>query len=450
MSKNTPSLCIILAAGKGTRMKSALPKVMHAIAGRPMLGHVIATAQEALSPHKTIIVLAEGMENVARTAQEALSTAEIAIQKQQLGTGDAVKAALPELAGFKGIAFVLYGDTPLIQPATLQAMRQALESTPEAGMAVLGMRPADPAAYGRLVLNTQGELERIIEFKDASTEERAIGLCNSGVMAFRAEHLSGWLQKLQNNNANQEYYLTDVVALARQDKLRCLVVEAPEEDMLGVNDRAQLAEAEAILQQRLRRRAMLNGVTLQDPASVYFSYDTEIGSDVVVEPHVYFGKGVRIANGVTIRAFSHFQDAVISDAAIIGPYARLRPGAKIGENAHIGNFVEIKQATIEKGAKVNHLSYVGDAHIGKGANIGAGTITCNYDGFQKHHTRVGDFAFIGSNTALVAPVEIGDSAIVGAGSVITEDVEADSLSMTRPTQIHRHGWAKQFRLKKKN
>lgn len=413
-----------------------------------MLGHVIATAQEALSPQKTFIVLAEGMENVAKTARETLATAEIAIQKQQLGTGDAVKAALPALADFKGIVFVLYGDTPLIQSATLQAMREALTAQPQAGMAVLGMRPAVPAAYGRLVLNSQGELERIVEFKDATAEERTIGLCNSGVMAFRAEYLAGWLNKLQNNNSNQEYYLTDVVALARQDGLRCLVVEAPEEDMLGVNDRVQLAEAEAVIQQRLRTKAMLNGVTLQHPETVYFSYDTEIGRDVVIEPHVVFGIGVKVADGVTIRAFSHFQQTTIGEAAIIGPYARLRPGAQIGENAHIGNFVEIKQAVIEKGAKVNHLSYVGDAHIGAAANIGAGTITCNYDGFQKHHTQVGAGAFIGSNTALVAPVTIGQNAIVGAGSVITEDVEGDSLSMTRPAQIHRHGWAAKFRLKK--
>lgn len=447
--KNLATACVILAAGKGTRMKSALPKVMHAIAGCPMLGHAMATAQEALQPERMIVVTAEGMDNVAQYAQKVCASTQIAIQHQQAGTGDAVRAALPALDGFSGVVFVLYGDTPLIKPDTLRVMQTTLEQS-NAAIAVLGMRPCDPAAYGRLILNDKGELDRIVEFKDASPAEQQVDLCNSGVMAIRMESLPNWLNNLTNNNAKKEYYLTDLVAMARADKRSCIVVEAPEEDLMGVNDRAQLAEAEEILQQRLRQQAMENGVTLLDPASVYFSYDTTLGSDVIVEPNVFFGVGVKVAEGVHIKAFSHFESTNIGAGAIVGPFARLRPGAEIGEKARIGNFVEIKQATLGAGAKVNHLSYIGDAHIGVQANIGAGTITCNYDGFDKYQTRVGDNAFVGSNTALVAPVEIGANAIVGAGSVITEDVEADSLSMTRPNQLHRPNWAKQFRLRKRN
>jgi bifunctional UDP-N-acetylglucosamine pyrophosphorylase/glucosamine-1-phosphate N-acetyltransferase len=441
--------CVILAAGKGTRMKSALPKVLHCLAGRSMVEHVVATAQEALEPERMVLVTAAGMAESFSFLQKIEENLALAEQNQQLGTGDAVRAALPALADFSGIVFVLYGDTPLIQPATLVQMQAAMAAQ-NAAIGVLGMRPCDPAAYGRLILNETGGLERIVEFKDASPAEQAVDLCNSGVMAIRAEHLGKWLQALTNHNAKNEYYLTDIVALARAENQHCVVVEAPEEELLGVNDRSQLAEAEALMQQRLRAEAMAQGVTLQDPATVYFSYDTKIGQDVVIEPNVFFGVGVKIGSNVTIRAFSHCEQTHIGNHASIGPFARLRPGAEIGEHARIGNFVEIKQSTLEAGAKVNHLSYIGDAHIGVHANIGAGTITCNYDGFQKHHTRVGSHAFIGSNTALVAPIEIGANAIVGAGSVITEDVEADSLSMTRPTQLHRQGWAKQFRLRKRN
>jgi bifunctional UDP-N-acetylglucosamine pyrophosphorylase/glucosamine-1-phosphate N-acetyltransferase len=447
--RNNATACVILAAGKGTRMKSTLPKVMHAIASRPMLGHAMATAVEALSPERMIMVTAPAMDNVAEYAKGIAANVQIAIQHNQSGTGDAVRAALPALEGFEGVVFVLYGDTPLIRPATLSLMHETLLKT-NAGLAVLGMRPCDPAAYGRLITNENGELEKIVEFKDATPAEQQIDLCNSGVMAMRAEYLPKWLGQLTNNNAKGEYYLTDLVEFARVDKLSCVVVEAPEEDLMGVNDRAQLAEAEQIIQQRLRLSAMENGVTLLDPASVYFSFDTQLDSDVTVEPQVFFGVGVTVASGVSIRAFSHLEKTTIGANAAIGPFARLRPGADIGEKARVGNFVEIKQATLGAGAKVNHLSYIGDAHIGVQANIGAGTITCNYDGFDKYLTVVGDHAFVGSNTALVAPVEIGNNAIVGAGSVITEDVEADALSMTRPNQLHRPGWAKQFKLRKKN
>lgn len=444
--KNIPSACVILAAGKGTRMKSALPKVMHELAGLPMLGHVLHTAVIALKPERTVLVLGAQMENVAQFVRQGGTSIDVAIQAVQQGTGDAVKAALPGLTGFSGKVFVLYGDTPLI---TLQTLARLQES--DAAITVLGMHlhHAD-RTYGRLVLNAQGTLEKIVEYKDATAEERAITLCNSGVMAIEAEHLPRWLAQLSNHNAKGEYYLTDIVAMARSEKLDCAVVEASEEELHGVNDRAQLAQAETIVQWRLRHYAMEQGVTLLDPASVYFSYDTQLAPDILIEPHVFFGPGVKIESGAHIRAFSHLEQTQVGKDAIIGPFARLRPGADIGAKARIGNFVEIKQATISEGAKVNHLSYIGDAHIGIHANIGAGSVTCNYDGFQKHYTRVGDHAFIGSNTALVAPVEIGNSAIVGAGSVITEDVEADSLSMTRPNQLHRQGWAKQFRLRKSN
>ncbi len=447
--KNDATACVILAAGKGTRMKSTLPKVMHCIAGMPMLGHVLAAASKALTPERTVLVLADGMNEVLHYARSQLPDILDAIQHRQQGTGDAVKSSLSELEGFNGIVFVLYGDTPLISADTLKNMhRQLCESG--AAIAVLGMRLEDPTAYGRLILDNKGLLDRIVECKDASTSEKAINLCNSGVMAIQSDHLPRWLGQLKNANAKGEYYLTDIVALARTDKLDCIVVEAPAAELQGVNDRAQLAAMESALQHTLRQRAMQGGVTLQDPASTYFSYDTVLEADVIVEPHVYFGPGVTVESGVTIRAFSHLEQAKVGPDAIIGPYARLRPGAEIGRKARVGNFVEIKQATLEEGAKVNHLSYIGDAYIGAHANIGAGTVTCNYDGFQKHYTRVGEYAFVGSNTALVAPVEIGMSAIVGAGSVITEDVEADSLSMTRSSQLHRQGWAKQFRLRKKN
>ena len=440
-----PSIaCVILCAGQGTRMKSATPKVLHEIAGLPMVGHVLKTASQ-LDPQELVVVTGPQMPLVAKTVNELDYDVQNAIQEEALGTAHAVRAAEDALEGFEGVVFVLYGDTPLIEVETLRKMTKST-----ATVTVLGMRPADPAAYGRLVCDADGNLERIVEFKEASDEERAITLCNSGVMAVKAKDMFRYLAQVKNDNSKGEYYLTDLVELARKEGQSCAVVEASEESLLGVNDRIDLANAEAAYQQRVRAQIMRDGVTLQSPETVSFSHDTEIARDVVIEPNVFFGQGVEVKSGARIRAFSHLEGCVVHKKAIIGPYTRLRPGANIGAEARIGNFVEIKNAELEEGAKVNHLSYVGDAHVGAHANLGAGTITCNYDGFQKYRTTIGDHAFIGSNSALVAPVEIGEGAIVGAGSTITEDVEPDALSMTRPQQLHRIGWAQNFRTKKQN
>lgn len=447
----TPCAAVILAAGKGTRMKSSLPKVLHPIAGRPMLLHVLSSVAE-LAPERLAVVLAkEGMDSVRKAVVTAHENAEIVYQDPARdGTAAAVSAASSLLDGFKGVVFVLFGDTPLITVETLHRMREAFEVQPRPAVVVLGMRPADPAEYGRLVLNDRGELQEIVEFKEADEAQRQIGLCNSGVMAIDGEKLAEFLPKIGNNNAKLEYYLTDLVGISRVFGANCRVIEAPESEVLGVNSRDQLAAAEAVMQSRLRHRAMVSGVTLHLPETVYFQHDTQLANDVTVHPHVVFGPNVQVESGVEIRAFSHLEGAKIARNAIIGPFARLRPGAEIGEAAHVGNFVEIKKSTLEKGVKANHLTYIGDAHIGAGSNIGAGTITCNYDGFDKHHTRIGEGVFIGSNTALVAPVHIGDNAVVGAGSVITDDVEAEALAVTRAPQIQKRGWAANFRMLKRS
>ena len=436
--------CVILSAGKGTRMKSRLPKVLHPIAGLPMLGHVLKTCS-VLEPDEIIVVTSPELPEVSRTAQALELDATIVEQSPAQGTGHAVQCTAAALEGFKGKVLVLYGDTPLLREETLTAMLQS-----ETAITVLGMRPQDPAAYGRLICDENGALQRIVEFKDANESERAVTLCNSGVMAIDGSQLYGWLNRIDNNNAKGEYYLTDIIALAIADGQGCSVIEADETELLGVNDRTQLAQAELAMQQRLRQKAMEDGVTLIAPETVTFSHDTILHADVVIEPNVFFAQEVEVKSGAVIRAFSHLEGACVESGAIIGPYARLRPGAHVGASAHIGNFVEIKKAEIGTGAKINHLSYVGDASVGEYANIGAGTITCNYDGFQKYRTCIGDYAFIGSNSALVAPVEIGEGAMVGAGSTITEDVEANALSMTRPQQLHRPAWASQFRNKKRN
>jgi bifunctional UDP-N-acetylglucosamine pyrophosphorylase/glucosamine-1-phosphate N-acetyltransferase len=437
---------VILAAGKGTRMKSELPKVMHCIANRPMVAHVVHTVSQ-LSPQHIVLVTAAHMEQVVRTAQAADARCTNAIQQQQLGTGDAVKAAQPALQDFNGTVLVLYGDTPLIRPETLQRMLEASQHT---DVVVLGMRPRDAGAYGRLLLNESGELLEIIEFKDADEDIRAITLCNSGVMAVSGKaNIFALLSQVTNMNANQEYYLTDIVAIARGKGLRCGVVEAPEEELMGVNSRRELAQAEAIFQRHMRLRAMDEGATLIDPNSVFFSADTQLGRDVVIQPNVYFGEGVRIGNDVEIRMGCHIEGATIGDECIVGPFARLRTGTVLAGNNKIGNFVELKKTTMDTGAQASHLSYLGDAHIGSNSNIGAGAITCNYDGFDKFETHIGAGAFIGSNTALVAPVRVGDGAIIGAGSVITEDVGADDLAFTRPARTEKKGWAALFRQKKK-
>ncbi len=438
---------LVLAAGLGTRMKSARPKVLHPLAGRPIIGHVMDTLA-GIDPDRTVVVIGAEMEAVAK----AVAPHTCVVQEPRLGTGHAVLAAREALGEFDGDVLIAFGDTPLVSAETLSALisaRRAGEGAAEgAAVAVLGFRPADPGAYGRLILAPDGSLKAIVEARDASPEERAVDLCNSGVMAVDGRRLFGLLDRVGNDNAKGEYYLTDLVHLARGDGLRCVQMEAPAEELLGINSRADLAVAEAVVQTRLRARAMAEGVTLIDPTTVHFSHDTRLGRDVTVAPFVVFGPGVTVGDGVEIHAFSHIEKAAIEAGARVGPFARLRPGAAIGRNAHIGNFVEIKNAAVEAGAKVNHLTYIGDARVGAGANIGAGTITCNYDGFFKDHTDIGAGAFIGSNTALVAPVTVGDGAIIGAGSVITKEVAADALAVTRSEQRQLSGWARSFRKRK--
>ncbi|HTS94080.1 MAG TPA: bifunctional UDP-N-acetylglucosamine diphosphorylase/glucosamine-1-phosphate N-acetyltransferase GlmU [Stellaceae bacterium] len=430
---------IVLAAGEGTRMKSARPKVLHEIAHRPMIAHVLATIGE-LAPRRTLVVIAENGGAVA----SAVAPAETVVQSPPLGTAHAVKAALTALGPFKGEVLVVYGDTPLLTPEALRSLL-AERRRGGAAVAVLGMRPADPGPYGRLVLAADGSLEAIVESRDADPEQLKIGLCNSGVMALDGALAPELVGAVENSNSKREFYLTDVVAIARRRGLPCRAIEAPAEELLGVNSRAELAVAEATLQQRLRARHMAAGVTLVDPTTVYFSADTEIGRDTVIEPSVVFGPGVRVGEGVEIRAFSHIAGARVGDRAIVGPFARLRPGSELGAEVHIGNFVEVKAARLGTGSKANHLSYIGDSEIGRTVNIGAGTITCNYDGFVKSVTRIGDGAFIGSNSALVAPVSVGADAIVGAGSVVVEDVPAEALSLGRGKQVNKPGRARELR-----
>ncbi|MCJ9429742.1 bifunctional UDP-N-acetylglucosamine diphosphorylase/glucosamine-1-phosphate N-acetyltransferase GlmU [Kordiimonas marina] len=431
---------IILAAGKGTRMKSDLHKVLHPIGGKPILRHLLDTVS-GLAPARTLLVVGMGRDQVAAAAPDV----EIVTQAEQLGTGHAVLETRDAVGPHTGDVIVLYGDVPFIPLSVMQAMIAARHATPDTGLVVLGFRPADPGRYGRLVQDADGALERIVEYKDANAEERAIGLCNSGMMVIDGAHLYGWLDQLENDNAAGEYYLTDLVAVARQEGHGVAVVEATEDDVLGVNSRADLALAERFFQAKKRQEAMDAGVTLTDPDSVYFSHDTVLGRDVSVEPNVVFAPGVTVEDGVTIKAFSHLEGTTVRAGASVGPFARLRPGADIGAGAKIGNFVEIKKATLDAGVKVSHLSYIGDATIGADANIGAGTITCNYDGFLKFQTTIGAGAFIGSNTALVAPVNVGAGAMVGAGSVITADVPDDALAVARGRQEGREGFAKTFR-----
>lgn len=439
---SSPIAALILAAGKGTRMKSALHKVLHPIGGRPMVEHVMATL-DALNPARRVVVV--GSERAQVEAQIG-GRAVFVVQEPQHGTGHAVAQAAPALTGFAGDALVLYGDVPLVSAETL---RQMIDARAHADLVVLGFRAADPAAYGRLKLGADGGLEAIVEFKDASAEERRINLCNSGIMVLSAPLLFDLLAHVKNDNAKGEYYLTDIVGLARGRGLKAAVVETSESEVIGVNSRAELAQAEAIFQARARAAAMDAGATLIAPETVYFSCDTKLGRDVVVEPNVVFGPGVTVGDRVTIHAFCHLEGASIAEGASVGPFARLRPGADLRQKAKVGNFVEVKKAVLEEGAKVNHLTYIGDARVGAGANVGAGTITCNYDGFFKYKTDIGAGAFIGSNTALVAPVKIGEGAIIGAGSTITKDVETDALVVTRSEQKEIKGWAAKFRARSK-
>lgn len=437
-----PLLTVILAAGKGTRMKSALPKVLHQVAGRSMLGHVLALSR-AVGGDRLAVVVGPGMDNVRAEAVKLAPGCEVFVQQEQLGTANAVLAARPALAGWQGDVLVLYADTPLIEAATVQRLRAALDQG--RGVAVLGFEAVDPTGYGRLVTDGKGGLLAIREDKDATDEERRIRLCNSGVLGFRVPDLVGVLDRIGNANAKGEYYLTDAITIARADGAEAGVVVCPETEVLGVNSRDQLAVAEALWQGRARLAAMREGATLISPETVWLAHDTRIGRDVVIEPNVFFGPGVTIEDEVRINANCHLEGAVVRKGARVGPFARLRPGADLGEAVHVGNFVEVKNVTMGAGAKANHLAYVGDGSVGAGANIGAGTIFCNYDGFFKHKTEIGAGAFVGSNSSLVAPVKIGDGAYVGSGSVITKDVAAGALAVERSSQEERPGWAEKFR-----
>ena len=431
---------VVLAAGMGTRMKSMLPKVLHKVAGRSLLGHVLHAAK-ALQPQMLVVVHGPGHDAVKAEALKVVPDCRFAEQAERKGTGHAVLMAEAALVDFKGTVLVLYGDVPLIQPAALRAL---LTQAHAPHMAVLGFEAADPAGYGRLLLDG-AKVRAIREHKDASAAERALTLCNSGIIAVHSKQLWATLHKLTPANAQGELYLTDVVELMNKAGNACALAHCAEADVAGVNDRIQLASIEAEFQRRLRCAAMLDGATLVAPETVYFSADTKIGCDVVIEPNVFFGPNVSVGDNVEILAHCHIEGATIAGGARIGPFARLRPGAEIGENAHVGNYVEIKKAKLGKGAKANHLTYIGDAEVGAGSNIGAGTITCNYDGYEKHLTRIGENVFVGSNTALVAPVSIGSGANIAAGSVITADVAEDSLAMTRVPQVNKDGWAKRYR-----
>ena len=438
MTGTRSCLAIVLAAGGGTRMRSAQPKVLYAIAGRSMLGHVLEAVRKAGGNGAAVVVGPDG-EAVAAEAKRALPNAEVFRQAERLGTAHAVLAATPAIARGADDLLVIFGDTPLVRPTTLVRMRAALAQG--AALVVLGFRPKDATGYGRLVLEG-GTLVAIREELDASPAERAIALCNGGLMAFAGATALAILERIGNANRKGEYYLTDAVAVARAMGLTAVVIETEEDEVRGINTKAQLAEAEAALQRRLRQAAMEAGATLVAPETVFLSADTKLGRDVVVEPFVVFGPGVTVEDEAVIRSFSHLDRAHVGRGAQVGPYARLRPGARLQQDVHVGNFVEIKEAVIEAGAKANHLSYIGDATVGAGANVGAGTITCNYDGVAKHRTEIGKGAFIGSNSALVAPVKIGDGAYVGSGSVITADVPADALAVARGRQSVKPGWAR--------
>jgi len=434
-------LAIVLAAGEGTRMRSARPKVLHEIGGRPLLAHVLAAAQDAGCSDIALVVGPDHAE-LSELAGALAPRVEVFEQRERLGTAHAVLAAKPAIERGADDILVMFADTPLVRRETLSKLRDALAQG--AGVAVLGFTPEDPAGYGRL-LTKAGELIAIREEREATAEERMIGLCNAGLMALSGAPALDLLARIGNRNAKGEYYLTDAVATARDLGLKAVAIETGEDDVRGINTKAQLAQAEAVLQQRLRAAALEAGVTMTAPETVFLSADTKFGKDVTIEPNVVFGPGVTVDDGASIRAFSHLEGAHVGKGARVGPFARLRPGADLGADVHIGNFVEVKAAEIEAGAKANHLAYIGDSRVGAGANIGAGTITCNYDGVNKHRTDIGKDAFIGSNSSLVAPVKIGDGAYIGSGSVITQDVPADSLALERSAQTIKPGWAKRLR-----
>lgn len=437
-------LAIVLAAGESSRMRSARPKVLHALAGRSMLAHVLRSLTDA-GANRIVVVAGPEHEAVIAETKAIARDAEIAIQTEKLGTAHAVLAAREAIARGYDELLVVFADTPLVRPQTFAKMRDALERGQNAVVA-LGFKTAQPAGYGRLILEN-GALKAIREDRDASEAEKDITTCNAGLMALDGNHALSLLSAIGNANTKKEYYLTDIVAVARARGLNVAAAIAAEDEVLGVNDRAQLAAAEAILQERLRANAMREGTTLIDPSSVTLAFDTVLGRDVIVEPHVVFGPGVSVGEGSLIRSFSYLEGAVVGENAIVGPFARLRPGADLARDVHIGNFVEVKASEVGAGAKINHLSYIGNARVGTKTNIGAGTVTCNYDGFAKYRTEIGAHAFIGSHSALVAPVKIGDGAYIGAGSVITQDVAPDALGLARAHPIEKPGWAKAFREK---
>ncbi len=441
---NPRCAAILLAAGKGTRMHSSLHKVLHAVGGRPMLLHLLDSLAP-LAPWRTFIVVGDRAEQVARALGER--DAELVIQNPQRGTGHAVLQAAEHLPDFDGPVLILFGDVPLVETATMRRLLAALD---HAAIAVLGFRPEVPGAYGRILADSDGRIEKMVEAKDASARELAVPLCNSGLMAVRGPLLRPLLKRIGNDNAAGEYYLPDIVMLAIADGHGALVLETSADEVAGVNSRAELADAEARFQRHMRQKMQDAGVTLVAPETVFFASDTRIGADTVVEPYVLFGPGVDIEGGCTIRAFSHLEGARIEGGCEVGPYARLRPGTLLRTGAKIGNFVETKKAVLGPGAKANHLSYLGDAEIGARVNIGAGTITCNYDGFGKYRTLIGDGAFIGSNSSLVAPVSIGARAIVGAGSTVSGSIEPDALALTRAKAEVKPGWAARFRAKMQN
>jgi bifunctional UDP-N-acetylglucosamine pyrophosphorylase/glucosamine-1-phosphate N-acetyltransferase len=435
------SLTVVLAAGEGTRMRSSLPKVLHPVAGQPLLAHVLDAAPHGAGEALAVVIGPDHKavaDEVARVRPDAATF----IQAERLGTAHAVLAAREAIARGADDLLVAFGDTPLISAATFARLRAPLEKG--ATLAVLGFRAADPTGYGRLLLEGD-HLMAIREHADASAEERKVTLCNAGVMAFDGRRVLEILDRIGNANSKREYYLVDAVSIVREMGLEAVVIETSEDEVRGINNKAQLAEAEAVMQARLRKAALDAGVTLIAPETVYLAADTKFGSDVTIEPFVVIGPGVTIADGAVIHSFSHITQSSIGKKALVGPFARLRPGVSLGEGAKIGNFVEAKASTLEAGVKVNHLSYIGDTHVGAGSNIGAGTITCNYDGFSKHKTLIGEGAFVGTNSSLVAPVKIGKGAYIGSGSVITKDVPDDALAVERSQQTTREGGAKRFR-----
>ena len=436
-------LSIVLAAGEGTRMKSSLPKVLHQVAGLPLVSHVVKAVQ-GTGKSDVALVVGRGADEVRAAVEKNAGPVSAFEQKERLGTAHAVLAAREAIERGYDDLLIVFGDTPLIEASSLQKARERLADG--ADVVVIGFRPDNPHGYGRLI-EEGDKLVAIVEEKEASEEQKQIGFCNGGLMAVRGQHALALLDAVDNNNAKGEYYLTDIVAIAHGKSMRVTAIEVPVDNVIGINNRVELAEAEAIWQDRKRREMMLAGVTLIAPETVFFSHDTLIEADVIVEPNVFFGPHVHVASGALIHSFSHLEGAEVGPKAEIGPFARLRPGANLGEKTKVGNFCEVKNATVHKGAKINHLTYIGDATVGAGSNIGAGTITCNYDGYNKYKTVIGENAFIGSNSSLVAPVEIGDNAYIASGSTITDNVPADALAFGRARQETKEGRGKILREK---